>query len=618
MVLTAGLALGPQAGGEQSAAPAPGGAAISVDEVVPGQRGTGYSVFSGTTPEPFEAEVLGVWRNVQPGTSYILAKLEGQGLERTGVIAGMSGSPVYFDGRLAGAVAFSWAFSSGAVAGITPIESMRRLAGGSPAAPRSIPARAAASPSEMLRRLLSEDLDESSLLAPLAGLGSGGIDGARSGVQWVASGIPERVRAYAALSLGPVAPAGVMTAAPAPSLRPGSAVAGVLMDGDLRLAATGTVTDVLGEEIVAFGHPFLGLGSAVFPMAAAEVVTVVASQINSFKISNIGPVLGAFTRDHQVGLAGRLGLEAPMVPVDLEIEGSGASRFAVRVADVPQVSPNLMALALWSAVLADPAAAGSQAIDLRFAIDLGPRGELQMSQTFDGSTAPAQAAVYLLAVANYLVQNPFEEARIAGVRASVRAFPEPRAARLVAAHASRTRVRPGDRVSLYLDLAAYRGDSFRRTLEITLPTDLPEGRYSLLVGDGFSIDAARLAVERADPTTFRQALELLRSLHSRRSIVVLGVFADPGLSVAGEILPQLPASIRSLWVGAATGSAVPLQLAVAQQDRLDLDVPVDGIVRLDLEVERREPLPAGWAGEVEATDAGGERAAVQNADGEPE
>jgi hypothetical protein len=573
--------------------------------VVPGQRGTGYSVFSGTTPEPFEAEVLGVWRNVQPGTSFILARLEGRGLEETGVIAGMSGSPVYFDGRLAGAVAFSWAFSTGAVAGITPIDAMRRLtAAGAPATPELRPNAAATASGASLRKLLTGGLDEAELLAPLAALSGGGIEGSRSGVQWVASGLPDSLRAAVARSLGPVAPAGEMAAdggeAQVSALRPGSAVAGVLVDGDLRVAATGTVTDVMDGEIVAFGHPFLSLGQAVFPMATAEVVTVVSSQMNSFKVSNLGPIVGAFTRDQQVGLAGRVGLEAPMVPLEVTVQGSGASHFSVRVADLPLVAPNLLALGLNSAVLSDPGAAASQGVDLDLSVDLGPQGRLRIRQSFDGPQAVVQSALYLLAVAGYVTQNPFEEVRIAGVEATVTTSREPRAARLVGAHATRTLVRPGENVVLNLDLAAYRGAAFRRALELTLPTDLPEGRYSLLVGDGFSIDGARLAIERADPVTFRQAMQLLSSLHSRRSIVVLGVFADPGLSVAGEILPQLPASVRSLWAGAATGSSVPLQLAVAQQDQLDLEVPVEGLVRVDLEVKRREPLSPDRSGEEAA------------------
>ena len=132
-------------------------------------------------------------------------------------------------------------------------------------------------------------------------------------------------------------------------------------------------------------------------------------------------------------------------------------------------------------------------------------------------------------------------------------------------------------------------------MTVDLPKDLPAGRYSLLVGDGASVDAARLALEPAEPVTFPQALELLRSFHSRRDLMVLGVYGGAGLSVAGEAMPRLPGSVRSLWGAAASGSAVALRSAIAQEKREAMDVPVQGLVRIDLEVRRREPL-AGRVG----------------------
>jgi hypothetical protein len=584
---------------------------LPLAEAVPGLKGVGYSVFGGHTPEPFDAEVLGVWRNIQPGTSYILARLTGHDLERTGVIGGMSGSPVYFDGRLAGAVAFSWPFANEAIAGITPIEEMRRLtalpeAEGAASVARSGESATAAA----LRRLVGGPLDAELLLAPWRALAAGPVEGAHSGVQWVASGLPESTRALLAERLGPIAPAGEMAEGGGQELRPGSPIAAVLVDGDLRIAASGTVTDIEEGRLLAFGHPFLGLGAARFPMAEAEIVTVVSSSASSFKISNLGPIVGAFTQDQAAGIAGRLGLEARMVPIELVVAGESERELSVRVADVPFATPSLVATALLAALGVDPAGVGSQAIDLEFALDLGERGRLEMGQSFDGPSAPLQSALYLLAVTGYLAQNPFAEAPLRGVEVRAETGREPRTARLVGAHASRSVVRPGERIELKLDFAAYRGARFRRSLALEVPTDLPEGRYSLLVGDGVSIDGARLAIERSDPVTFRQALRLLRSLHSRRSVVVLGLFLGPGLAVAGEVLPQLPGSIGSLWVGAATGTATPLQLAVAQQEQLDLEIPVEGALRVDLEVKRREPL-------APRDEPGGEPTEGESSEGDP-
>jgi hypothetical protein len=163
----------------------------------------------------------------------------------------------------------------------------------------------------------------------------------------------------------------------------------------------------------------------------------------------------------------------------------------------------------------------------------------------------------------------------------------------VGAHAERTVVRPGERVGINLDLAAYRGERFRRSVSIDLPEDVPAGRYSLLIGDGASADGARLSLEPADPVNFPQLLELLRSLHSRRDLVVLGVYGGPGLAVAGEVMPRLPGSVRSLWGAAASDSAVPLRATIAQEHDETMPMPISGLVRVDLEVRRRDPVPGG-------------------------
>jgi hypothetical protein len=150
-------------------------------------------------------------------------------------------------------------------------------------------------------------------------------------------------------------------------------------------------------------------------------------------------------------------------------------------------------------------------------------------------------------------------------------------------------------------------------MSLDLPEDLPAGRYSLLVGDGASVDAARLSMEPAEPVTFRQALELLRSFHSRRDLMVLGVYGGPGLSVAGEVMPRLPGSVRSLWGAASSNSAAVLRSTVAQERREALEVPMEGLVRIDLEVRRREPL----AGESEEGKKAGEDAAADKASPAP-
>jgi hypothetical protein len=574
---------------------------IDVDEVKAGQKGYGLSVFSGTQPERFEVEVVGVMRNLRPETSYILARLTGKGLERSGVAAGMSGSPVFLDGRLAGAVAFSWPFSHDAIAGITPIATMRSLS----SAPGMMPVTPP--PPVELAALASGHLPEGLLERELAKMQPQLLEGAQSSVSWATTGFGALSQGFLRRALGNSMPAG--RAAPAeqgkaPDLPLGGSVAAVLVEGDFQLAAVGTVTDRYDDHVLAFGHPFLGLGTVRVPMAPAEVVMVLSNQNTSFKISNVGDIVGAFEQDRQAGIEGRIGQSAPMIPLSLRITGAGEKaprEFHMRVAEVPQFTPMLVGSSLLAGLDSTSYSAGAQGLDMVAHFRLKDRGDLELRQSFDGDNAGIEAATYMLALAGYLTNNQFEKVRFESIAVDLSQSPQPRSATLVGAIADSTVVHPGDRVVLNLDLAAWRGDRFRRSLKVDLPQDLPAGPYSLVVGDGGSIDATRLALEPAAPVTFPQALRLLRSLHSRRDLIVLGIYAGPGLSVAGETMPRLPGSVRSLWSAAASGSASPLRTTIAQEVEQEMDVPVDGLVKVDLEVRRREPV----AGDAPAAPEGG-------------
>lgn len=569
---------------------------ISISEIQRGQKGYGLSVFAGTEPERFDVEVIGVMRNVSPDVSYILARLTGHGLEKSGVAGGMSGSPVFLDGRLAGAVAFSWPFTNEAIAGITPIESMRQLSGLKPMPVTPPP------PPLKLSEILAGNIPQDLLASQLARLQPRFVDGAAPAVQWTASGFGERSQGLLRQVLGNVASSGKAAPGSVPDqLAPGRSVSAVLVDGDFQLAANGTVTDQYGDQVLAFGHPFLGLGPVRLPMATAEVLTVLSSQNSSFKISNMGEIVGAFEQDRKMGIQGRIGATAPMIPMVLKIKGERAREFHMRLADLPEFMPLLVGSSVIAGLEAASYTTGSQSLDLTARLRLARYGGLEMSQSFDGDNASSQAAAFLLSIVTYLAQNDLEKVDIENIEVELEQAQHPRFATLVGANASRTVVRPGDKVNLNLDLVAYRGDRLRHSLSLDLPEDLPAGRYSLLVGDGASVDAARLAMEPAEPVTFPQALELMRSFHSRHDLMVLGVYGGAGLSVAGEVMPRLPGSVRSLWGAAASGSATALRSTVAQERRETLEVPVQGLVRIDLEVRRREPL----AGEGEGTEEKG-------------
>ncbi len=593
---------------------------LPLSEVERGQKGHGFSVFSGSSPERFEVEVLGVWRDVEPDTSYILARLSGMNLEESGVVAGMSGSPIYIDGRLAGALAFAWPFAIHPIAGITPIDSMRRLDEGASAGDAVASSGTAAS----LEQLVAADPPAEILQHTLSRLSPSPLEGATTGVGWSAAGFGAGTRDLLGRTLGLVSPAGQTEGDEGGGMAAGDAVAAVLVSGDMQLAATGTVTDRQGDRILAFGHTFLGAGPIDVPMATAEVITVLANRLNSFKITNLGGIVGSFDLDRKTGIRGHLGREAELTPLSITIEGDRRRSFQLRVARIPMMTPTLVAISVLGALDAVTQAGGDQGLDLEARFDLGVWGELQVVQSFDGPSAGFDAALYVLAFADYLVNNHLEEVEIADIEIVLTQHPNPRLATLVEAHASSTRVRPGDTIALNLDLVEYRGERRRASLDVDIPTSLPEGRYSLLVGDGVNIDVARLTIEQTSPVTFGQALSLLRSLHSRRQIVVLGVYGGQGLAIAGEVLPRLPASVRSLWAAASSSSAIPLHLAIASQQEMALDVPLMGAARIDLEVRRDGPLgpgspdsAPGEGGGVPVEGQGGQTQDGSSAAGEP-
>ena len=579
----------PRVAPAQTAAAGPTGGelpAIAVDELTAGSRGWGLSVFRGGEPERFEVEILGVLRDVQPGTSYVLGRLTGQGLEKTGVIAGMSGSPVYVGERLVGAVAFAWPFAHEAIAGITPIGAMRAIADAAPWK------RPLGQPRSSLADISARSFPADALGAAVAALAGPAGPGGRPALLWGATGFADSTVATLGRWLPSLAAAGVAGRGSGEpnELAAGVAVAQVWIDGDLRLAATGTVTERSGDRVLAFGHPVTGQGDVAMPMAAAEVITVLSSAASSFKLANTGAVVGAFERDHPAGALGRINATAPTLPLAVRVAGPVPHRFALRLARVPALLPTLAAIGTLGALDVAAPVAGLEGLDLRLALDLGGDGRLELVQSFDGEGAGIQAVLFLLATVDFLTRTDLAAVDLRGVEVDLVPFAEPRVETLVGLHAERAQVEPGDTLELLLDVKPWRGEAMRRRLPVTLPPDLPAGRYTLLVGDGASADAARLAIEPVEPVTFAQALALLRSLGSAKQLVVLGVLSGRGLATGGEVLPRLPASMRSIWGVSGTRNATPLRLAVAQFERTAQEIPLAGLLRIDLEVRRQEPV----------------------------
>src|SRR5512143_2455059 len=306
---------------------------LPTDRILPGMRGYGISdMGDGKGIQRFDVEIIGVLRRYAPRQDLVLARVSGAGLDKSGIIAGMSGSPIYVDGKLVGALAYGWPFSKDPICGITPIQSMLDIRHAPAGPPVPIAGSTASSVStadlmaafgtgrfrEHLDRMLSvlrphpvESLTPLPLPVSIAGLPPGSLF--------------ERMAETAGWMTAPSGAAAATAArasGAAEPLRPGSAVATQLLSGDMDVSATGTVTWVEGNSVLAFGHPFLSMGPVSMPMAEADVLTVLPSIYRSFKFAATGPVLGSITQDRSTGILGTFGTQAPMVPITVRISSA--------------------------------------------------------------------------------------------------------------------------------------------------------------------------------------------------------------------------------------------------------------------------------------------------------
>ncbi len=558
---------------------------IGVEELERGMKGYGLSVFAGTEPERFEVEVVGILKNQTPGTDFIMARLTGQGLEQSGVIAGMSGSPVYFDNRLAGAVAFGWNFSRGAIAGITAVADMRKLRFQDGTVKLKAPATAKAI---TFTELAGESWPENFLEERLASLRGPAPSGAAPALSWLASGFGSETSALLERSLGATTMSGRAASHSAvDSLRAGGMIGAVLVDGDLRLAASGTVTERIGDELLAFGHQFLNSGPGSVPLATAEVVTVIDSMNSSFKLTNVGEVIGSWLDDRRAGIWGRIGVMPTLTPLTVTVAADVEKTYQMRLADVPRFTSSMIATSLLGALEVSAWRSGQLGVDLEASYFLERYGKVTVQQSFAGENAVSQAGSYLLGVSSFLFDNELEKLNAERIEVRVSPLAEPRPMLLESATPERTEVEPGETLKIYLDFLTYRGEAVEETLEVTIPPNASRGKLTLLVGDGSSIDGARASLEPAEPRTVAEGVELLGGMHTRRQVVALLVTGERGTVVAGKPLPRLPGSVRS-WLGttATAAGTSTLRSAVVGEVAKDLGRAAGGLIRLELSVDK--------------------------------
>ncbi len=547
-----------------------------LDQVQPGMAGEWRTVVSGTEIRTFPLEVIGVaWDFIAPGRSLILCKAVDEENLLSGPVAGMSGSPVYLDGKLAGAYAYGFTWPKAqAIIGVTPIADMLELyalptsSGGKSAreagAPRSgrPPApRAGASWRDLSTGALASHLQP--LPTPLG-----------------VSGFSPRVLAdfadhFKELGLEPVSqPMGRAGTELDVELRPGSAVAGVLLDGDFSIAGTGTVTHRDGDRLLAFGHPFFGMGPGEIPMAAAEILTVVRALPGSFKLSNTGPVIGTIYEDRLSAIAGEIGREPPVTRLSFQVTDASGGRhtYEGNLFRHPRISPLISGMALSQVLNNTMEAVAEQTFYLESHWEVEGHEPIVRRDAASGAGAGMILALQHMGLHQRLINNPFEAVEIASVTYEIRLRDEWAMTRLESVRADRLTVKAGQEIGLTVTTVDYRGARETRRVRVPVPERAKPGEVMVVVGDAGSV--RRFDVDtRATPADLEQLMNTLRKHRSRGAIYVKLVKPSPGLSVEGQSLPNLLPSAAALLQSPGTRE---LRGDIRETGVWETSLPVEG------------------------------------------
>jgi hypothetical protein len=533
---------------------------IPVDQIHAGMRGYALTVFEGVKPESMDVEVLGILHNVNgPKGDMILVRLHGAKVEYTGVVAGMSGSPVYLDGKLAGALAFRIGeFSKEPIAGVTPIADMLEINAldKSPAeetaATKPTVTTAAgktASPGDgVALPALTQDFANylQPIEAPLVFNGFSEDTVRRFAPQFASAGVI------------PVMGAGSVSEDKQPEpLEAGSAVSAILVRGDMDIAATCTVTYIDPQRLLACGHPLLQFGAVDLPMNKAQVLATLPSPLNAFKIVNTTEQAGVFVQDRHTGIMGVFNKQPEMIPVTLAIHtASGAPQkdFHFEVLNNPRLSPVAIMATVFNALHGVNEYGEEITYRLTGSINVKGFPEVALKNMFvpadNGQPAAMAAALSLGERFSRIYDNPYNAPAVNSVKLDFDLVRERRWARLESARTDVTEARPGDEIIVETVLAPYRGERVVRQIPVKIPTSAGKGTLRILVSDGDTLDrVGRTNQAFGRKLDLASTIALLNKEHANNRLYVSLLEADPEARVADKVMPTLPISVMNIMDG---------------------------------------------------------------------
>ena len=528
-------------------------ATIPLEQIHAGMRGVAYTVFQGTKPEPMDVEVLGVLKNANgPKGDVILVRLGGAKAEYTGVVAGMSGSPVYFNGKLAGAVAFRIGeFSKEPIAGVTPISEMLEISA-LDTTPTSVPVQAKSVPS-LAAKTSGPGL--ASATAPNFANYLKPIETPLVFSGFSEDAVQKFASQFASQGIIPVMGVGSASDVKQPDpLVPGSAVSAVLVRGDMDIAATCTVTYIDSDHLLACGHPLLQFGSIALPMTKAQVLATLPSPLNAFKIVNATETVGSFVQDRHNGIMGEFGKKPEMIPVTLTIHGGTSPKtFHYEVLNNARLSPIAVSTTVFNALhgVNEYGDQTTYAMKGEISVEGFPQVKLQdMFASADGLQPAAMlAAASVGGSFGRIYDNPFSTPDIKGLQLDFEVSNERRWARLDSARTDINEARPGDEVTVEVLLRPYRGEAVIEHIPVRVPQSASKGMLHILVSDGDMLDRLRRGPSGAQKLDLASTIGILNKQHVNNRVYVSVLDEDPEAMVADKVMPALPLSVMNVMDG---------------------------------------------------------------------
>ena len=600
---------------------------LPFSEIKPGMKGFGRTVFSGTTIEDFQVEVIGTLENIGPRRNLILVRLAGGPLEKTGVMSGMSGSPVYIGNRLAGAVSYTWGFAKEPLAGVTPIQEMLAIENKEGPALRArarapLPPQAGPAGLRFLRDPRGLPAHFASYFAqilPLVGAGGwmspGGLSGAGGsigsagpsgasgsmsaiGMPLVFSGFPAAVVDRLAPDLARAGLVAVRGSSSAKSsakaaalIEPGAGVGIGLARGDVEISAICTVTYRDADRVLACGHPLLNLGPTDLIMTTASVVGLFPSLQSSFKFASVGEDVGVFRQDRSTGVMGYVGKKARLIPVRIELrpDRGGARRFAFDIAEDPFLAPYLLYAGLNAILSSEEKDFGDVTLTYEEGSTIQVAGEedVTLANLFSGDLARLYASGTVAFITQLLLNSEYRPVHINGINLILRYSDERRTARLERAWVSKDTVRPGETIQVAVSLRPYRGPEIMRHIDLEIPREVSQGRLVLRVGDAVALARAEDSQhEDFVPRDLKQLIWLINHLRSSDKVYAVLTQNDNGILYQGVRLPNLPPSVARVMVRPQTrGNYMRLRYRAVAEESISTRYALEGYKLLTITVE---------------------------------